>query len=102
QPVDDAAAIEVVRRQLDANPVAGVHADAKAPHLPGGVSKRLVTVVELDPEHAVPERLDDLPGHLDLVFLLCDESLLSRSSVLTGAAGTEFQVIRARRPRRRR
>jgi hypothetical protein len=29
-----------------------------------------VTVVELDPEHAVPERLDDLTGHLDLVFLL--------------------------------
>jgi hypothetical protein len=29
-----------------------------------------VTVVELDPEHAVAKRLDDLAGHLDLVFLL--------------------------------
>jgi hypothetical protein len=37
-----------------------------------------VTVVELDAEHAVPQRLDDLAGHLDLVFLLCDECLLSR------------------------
>jgi hypothetical protein len=32
-----------------------------------------MTIVELDPEHAVPQRLDDLTGHLDLVFLLCDE-----------------------------
>src|SRR5262249_25527088 len=32
-----------------------------------------------DAEHAVPERLDDLAGHLDLVFLLRDGCLLSRS-----------------------
>jgi hypothetical protein len=36
-----------------------------------------MTIVQLDPEHAVPQCLDDLTGHLDLVFLLCDECLLS-------------------------
>jgi hypothetical protein len=39
-----------------------------------------VTVVELDPEHAVPQRLDDLTGHLDLVFFLSDGCLLSLAS----------------------
>ena len=49
----------------------------KPAHLAGGVPESLVTVVELDPEHAVPERLDDLAGHLDLVFFLSDGCLLS-------------------------
>src|SRR5207253_2492356 len=82
EPVDDAAAIEVICRQLDADPVAGIHADAEPAHLAGRISECLVAVVELDPEHAVPQRFDDLAGHLDLVFLLCDECLLS--SVLSG------------------
>src|SRR5205823_371727 len=77
EPVDDAAAIEVVRRQLDANAVTRVHANAEPAHLAGGVPEGLVTVVELDAEHPVPKRLDDLTGHLDLVFLLSDGCLLS-------------------------
>ena len=36
-----------------------------------------MAVVELDAEHAVPERLDDLAGHLDLLFFLRDGRLLS-------------------------
>jgi hypothetical protein len=42
-----------------------------------------VTVVELDAEHAVPQRLDDLTGHLDLVFLLGYLGLL-RSDASSG------------------
>src|SRR5690348_6051649 len=78
QPVDDPTAVEVVRRQLDANAVARVHANAEPAHLAGGVPEGLVAVVELDPEHAVPERLDDLTGHLDLVFLLRYLNLLRK------------------------
>src|SRR5215210_6275565 len=70
EPVHDAAPREVVRRQLDANAIAGVHPDPEPPHLSGGVAERLVPVVEVDPEHAVPQRLDDLAGHLDLLFLV--------------------------------
>src|SRR5215208_488139 len=69
--VDDAAAAEVVRRQLDLDPIAGVHPDPEAPHLAGGVAERLMAVVELDLEQTVREGLDDLALHLDLLFLGC-------------------------------
>ena len=71
-PVDDPAAAEVVRRQLDLDPVAGEDADAIAPHLPSGVTECLVAAVEGYPEIPVPERLDDLAIELDLLFLLGD------------------------------
>jgi hypothetical protein len=70
--VDDSAAIEVVRRQFDLDAVAGEDADAIAPHLPCGVTERLVTAIERYPEIAVPKRLDDLAIELDLLFLLGD------------------------------
>src|SRR5271156_3836002 len=58
-PVDDAGAIEVVRRQLTADPIARQDADTEAPHLAGHVSEHDVVVVELHAEHRVRERLDD-------------------------------------------
>jgi hypothetical protein len=70
--VDDPPAIQVVRRQLDLDLVAGEDANAVAPHLPGGVTERLVTAFESDPEVTVPKRLDDLAVELDLLFLLGD------------------------------
>ena len=56
----------------DLDPVAREDADAVAPHLPRGVTERLVAAVEGDPEIAVPERLDDFAIELDLLFLLGD------------------------------
>jgi hypothetical protein len=35
-----------------------------------------VPVVEGDPIHTAPERLDDLAFDLDLLFLTCDDGLL--------------------------
>src|SRR5439155_19123993 len=70
-PVDDASALEVVRGQLDLDAVARKDADPVATHLACGVAEGLVTVVERDPVHPVPERLHDLALQLDLVFLLC-------------------------------
>ena len=75
-PVDDPAALQVVRRELDPDAVARVHADAEAPHLARGVPERLVPVVERDPELAVPQRLDDLAFQLDLLFLDGDDASL--------------------------
>src|SRR5205823_14858187 len=57
--IDDAAATQVVRRQLDLDAVAGKDPDPVAPHLPGRVAECLVTIVERDLEEAVAERLDD-------------------------------------------
>src|SRR2546430_6559864 len=68
--VDDPAAVEVVRRQLDLHAVAREDADAIAPHLPGRISERLVAAVEGNPEITVPQSLDDLAVELDLLFLL--------------------------------
>src|SRR5205823_455877 len=50
QAIDDAAAVEVVRRELDPDAVAGIHADAETAHLAGGIAEGLVPVVETDPE----------------------------------------------------
>ena len=68
--VDDPAAVQIVRRQLDLDPVTGKDADAVAPHLAGGVTEGLVAAVESDPEVAVPQGLDDLAVELDLLFFL--------------------------------
>src|SRR3954470_17101971 len=68
--VDDAAAIEVVRRPLDLHAVAGVDADPVAAHLAGGVADGRVAIVEDDLELAALVRLDDLAFHLDLLFLV--------------------------------
>src|SRR4051794_30398997 len=67
--VDDPRAVEVVGRELHAHAVAGKDADAEAPHLAGDVAEDEVSVVELDAEHRVRERLHDLALELDLVLL---------------------------------
>src|SRR3954471_21326704 len=67
--VDDACPVEVVRGDLDAHPVPRQDPDAEPPHLPGDVAEHLVAVVELNPEHGVRERLDDLAFEFDLLFL---------------------------------
>src|SRR4051812_32759976 len=68
-PVDDPGAVEVIRRDLYAYAIAGEDADAEAPHLAGHVAEHLVAIVELNPEHGVRERLDDLSLELNLPFL---------------------------------
>ena len=55
--------------QLDADAIARQDADAEAAHLAGHVPEDHVVVVQLDAEHRVGERLDDLPLELDLLFL---------------------------------
>src|SRR5687767_5561130 len=70
--VDDASAVEVVRRELDLHSVAEEDLDAVAPHLPGGIAERLVSVVELDSEHSIAEGFDDLALQLEFLFLAGD------------------------------
>src|SRR4051812_6041669 len=78
--VDDAGAVEVVRRQLDAHAVARQDADAEAAHLPGDVAEDHVIVVELHAEHRVGVGLDDLALELDLLFLCHARSSLAADS----------------------
>src|SRR5207248_3814590 len=68
-PVDDPAPREVVRRELHEHPVPGQDPDVVHPHLAGDVGEDLVTVVELDAEHRVRERLDHRSLDLDRILL---------------------------------
>src|SRR2546426_5945494 len=68
EAIGDAPAREVVRRQLDLHAVARQDADKVHPHLPADVRQHLVSVLELDPEHRVGQRLDHRPLALDRVF----------------------------------
>src|SRR3954447_8948002 len=67
--VDDPRAVEVVGRDLHADPVAGQDPDAEAAHLARHVAEDLVAVVERHPEHRVGEGLRDLALELDLLLL---------------------------------
>ena len=67
--VHDAGAVEIVRRDLDPDPIPRQDPDPEAPHLARDVTEDLVAVVELHPEHRVRERLHDLAFEFDLLFL---------------------------------
>src|SRR4051794_31207746 len=69
-PVDDPTAGQVVRRELDDDPVLGEDADVVLPHLAADVGEDLVPVAQLDPEHRVRESLDDGAFDLDYAFFL--------------------------------
>ena len=64
------------RAELHLYPVAQHDADAVPAHTSGRIAEGLVSVVECDPEHAVPERLQDLALELDGLFFLADRVLL--------------------------
>src|SRR3954447_2180798 len=76
-PVGDATPAEVVGRELDLHPVAGEDPDVVHPHLPRDVRQYLVTVLQLDAEHGVGQRLDDRAFHHDGVFFGLWQVLLS-------------------------
>src|SRR5712691_12610547 len=97
--VDDPPALEIVRGQLDLDPVAREDADPVPPHLACGVAEGLVAVVERNPVHAVPERLHDLALQLDLVFLLC-HSLTSDVRAPARRRGHTIRVVATRQARR--
>src|SRR5215469_8665223 len=68
--VDDPAATQVIRAQLDDHPVVGQDPDIVHPHLAADMSKNLVPVVELHPEEGVGQRFDYRALNLDgAVFL---------------------------------
>src|SRR4029079_6579395 len=71
--VRDAAAGQVVGRELDLHLVAGQDPDVVHAHLPRDVREHLVAVLELYSEHGVGQWLDHCSLHEDRVVLgLCD------------------------------
>src|SRR5580765_7790024 len=60
---------QIVGGELDGHLVAGQDPDVVHPHLPGDVPEHHVAVLQLHPEHRIGEGFDDLPLHLDSLFL---------------------------------
>jgi len=67
--VDNAAAVEVVRAELNRDAVAGEDADEVFAHAPGDVSKRLMLVLKLNLEHRIWQSLNDDCHHFNCIFL---------------------------------
>src|SRR5690606_8201614 len=104
--VDDAAAGQVVGRELHDHTVLGDDADVVLPHLSGDRRQDLVTVAELDAEHRVGQRFGDHTFDLDdTVFLshsLADASAdrsICGGWVMSDAASRGHAEIRRTAPR---
>src|SRR3990172_12615517 len=69
ESIRDPATRQVVRRQLDADPVARKDPDEVHAELAADVGEYPMTVLELDSEHRIGQRLDDRTLDLDRVLL---------------------------------
>jgi hypothetical protein len=68
--IGDAAARQVVRRQLDIDVVSRRDPDAKAPEPPGQTGQDRVTIFELDLERRAGKRFDDAADQTQRIFFL--------------------------------
>src|SRR5687768_10322571 len=69
ESVGDPAAGQVVRRQLDADPVTGQDPDEIHPEFAADMGEHTVAVLQFDREHRVAERFDHRPFDFDRVLL---------------------------------
>jgi len=60
---------QIVRRKLDANPIARHNADKMLPHLAGHVGNHQMAAIELDAETGVRERLSHNAFDFESFFL---------------------------------
>jgi len=67
--IDDAAAVQVIRAELDGHAVAGKDADEVLAHAAGDVREDLVLILELDLEQRVGQGLDDRCHYFNRIFL---------------------------------
>jgi hypothetical protein len=67
--VDNAAAVEIIRTELNRNAVAGKDTDEVFAHTSRDVCKGLMLVLKLDLEHRIWQSLDDHRHHFNCIFL---------------------------------
>src|ERR1700759_1153566 len=67
--VDNAAAVEVVRTELNRDAVAGEDTNEVFAHTSGDVSKGLMLVLKLNLEHRVRQGFDNHRHHFNCIFL---------------------------------
>src|SRR3954453_21262005 len=91
--VDDAPTGQVVRRELDDDPVLGKDADVVLPHLAGDVSQHLVTIRKLHTEHGVRQGLDHSAFDLDGSVFLWHVLRYLTSGFRAGASATSYPTL---------
>ena len=69
KPVHDSAPCQVIRTQLDRNPVAGEDANEVFAHASRNMGQGLVLIFKLHPEHGIGQDLDDHCHHFNCIFL---------------------------------
>ena len=57
--VGDSSAGQIVRGELDDNPVSGKNTDVVLPHLAGKMAKHVIATFEFDGKHRIRQRRDD-------------------------------------------
>jgi hypothetical protein len=67
--IDNAAAVEVVRAELNRDAVAGEDADEVFAHTSGDVCKGLMLILKLDLEHRIWQGLNDYRHDFNCIFL---------------------------------
>ena len=91
-PVHDSATSEVVGRKLNDHPILRQDADVVLPHLSADVGEDLMSVLQLNAEHRIGQRLDNTPLDLDgPVFL---RHILRDPGVRLPASPVESMSIR--------
>jgi len=68
-PEHDTTASQIVRRHLKRNLVTREDTDIVHPHFPGDVSEYYMSIFQFHPEGRIREIVNDLPLHLNYVFL---------------------------------
>lgn len=96
-PVGDAPSAQIIRGDLDLDPVTGEYADPVHAHLARAVREHLVPVLQLYPEHRVRQRLHNgsLEDNRILLRFWQVNLLLSAFPYPTG------QVVQAKAPKAR-
>lgn len=60
---------QVIGRKLHRHPIPGENLNKMHPHLAGDMGQNSVTIIKLNPEHRIRERLDNGAFNLDSFFL---------------------------------
>ncbi len=66
--VGDPAFRQVVRSELDRDPIARQNADVMLAHLAGDVRGYDVAIIQFNAKHCVGEGFDNVTIHLDMIF----------------------------------
>jgi len=85
--VGNSTSRQIIGRELDRDAVARKYTNVVCAHLSGEVTENVVTILELDGEHGIRERIDDLAVYGDRIRILSSRSFFNRGGGTSGGFG---------------